>query len=62
MALALADRIAIFYDGRIIEVSPVEAFSNGGEDLKNPYSRMLIKALPENGLTLLSKEEVEGLC
>ncbi|KGF03692.1 ATP-binding cassette domain-containing protein [Anaerococcus lactolyticus] len=62
MALALADRIAIFYDGRIIEVSPVEAFSNGGEDLRNPYSRMLIKALPENGLTLLSKEEVEGLC
>ena len=32
MALNLADRIAIFYDGRIIEVSPVEAFENGGEN------------------------------
>ena len=62
MALAVADRIAVFYDGRIIEVSPVEAFKNGGGMLKNPYSRMLIKALPENGLTLLTKEEVEKLC
>lgn len=62
MALAVADRIAVFYDGRIIEVSPVEAFKNGGSMLKNPYSRMLIKALPENGLTLLTKEEVEKLC
>lgn len=62
MALAVADRIAVFYDGRIIEVSPVETFKNGGSMLKNPYSRMLIKALPENGLTLLTKEEVEKLC
>lgn len=62
MALNLADRIAIFYDGRIIEVSPVEAFENGGENLKNPYSKMLIRALPENGLTLLTKEEVDKLC
>ena len=62
MALAIADRIAVFYDGRIIEVAPVEAFKNGGEDLKNPYSKMLIKALPENGLALLTKKEVEDLC
>ena len=62
MALILADRIAIFYDGRIIEVSPVEAFENGGENLKNPYSKMLIRALPENGLTLLTKKEVDKLC
>lgn len=62
MALNLADRIAIFYDGRIIEVSPVEAFENGGENLKNPYSKMLIRALPENGLTLLTKKEVDKLC
>ena len=62
MALNLADRIAIFYDGRIIEVSPVAAFENGGENLKNPYSKMLIRALPENGLTLLTKKEVDKLC
>lgn len=62
MALACADRIAIFYDGRIIEVSSVEAFKNQGQNLKNPYSRMLIRALPENGLTLLTNKEVESLC
>ena len=62
MALALADRIAIFYDGRIIEVASRADFENGGENLKNPYSRMLIRALPENGLKLLTKEEVENLC
>ena len=62
MALSIADRIAIFYDGRIIEVSPVEAFENEGAGLKNPYSKMLIRALPENGLKLLSKDEVDDLC
>lgn len=62
MALAIADRIAVFYDGRIIEVAPVEAFKNEGEGLKNPYSKMLVKALPENGLALLTKKEVEDLC
>ena len=62
MALSLADRIAIFYDGRIIEVADRKDFENEGESLKNPYSRMLIRSLPENGLKLLTKEEVENLC
>ncbi len=62
MALSLADRIAIFYDGRIIEVADRKDFENEGEKLKNPYSRMLIRALPENGLKLLTNEEVENLC
>ena len=61
MAMEIADRIAIFYDGRIIEVADREDFENGGEKLKNPYSRMLIRALPENGLKLLTNEEVENL-
>lgn len=62
MALALADRIAIFYDGRIIEVADRSDFEKEGAGLKNPYSRMLIRALPENGLKLLTKEEVEKIC
>lgn len=62
MALDIADRIAIFYDGRIIEVAQVKDFKNQGEALKNPYSRMLIRALPENGLKLIKKDELEDIC
>lgn len=52
MALKLADRIAIFYGGRLIEVNNKEAFLNKGQGLKNPYSKRLIRALPENGMEL----------
>ena len=52
MALACADRIGIFYEGEIIEVGDRSAFDNKGEGLTNPYSRRLIRALPENGMNL----------
>ncbi|WP_297689259.1 ATP-binding cassette domain-containing protein [uncultured Anaerococcus sp.] len=52
MALACADRIGIFYEGEIIEVGDRSAFANKGEGLTNPYSRRLIRALPENGMNL----------
>lgn len=52
MALQCADRIAIFYDGKIIEIEDRDDFKNNGENLKNPYSKLLIKALPENEFIL----------
>lgn len=52
MALACADRIGIFYEGQIIEVGDRSAFANKGEGLANPYSKRLIRALPENGMDL----------
>lgn len=52
MALACADRIGIFYEGQIIEVGERSAFDNKGAGLANPYSKRLIRALPENGMDL----------
>lgn len=52
MALACADRIGIFYEGQIIEVGERSAFANKGAGLANPYSKRLIRALPENGMDL----------
>lgn len=48
-ALKIADRIAILYDGTVIETAKKEAFHGKGEELKHPYSRALWNALPQNG-------------
>jgi peptide/nickel transport system ATP-binding protein len=46
LAKSVADRVAIMYAGTIVEVSPAEAFFR--EQL-HPYSRALMKSLPEQG-------------
>jgi peptide/nickel transport system ATP-binding protein len=46
--LRMADRVAVFLDGEIVEVAPVASFSNDGADLHHPYSRALWNALPQN--------------
>ncbi len=52
-ALKIADRIAIFYAGTILEVANVEDFANDGENLKHPYTRALWNALPQNNFKLI---------
>ena len=52
LALGVADRIAIFYDGRVIETADTATFSGDGEGLSHPYSRALFRALPQNGFQL----------
>lgn len=47
-ALRIADRIAVFYAGTTVEISPVESFSGNGEQLRHPYSKALWRALPQN--------------
>lgn len=46
--LAVADRVAVFVDGEIVEVAPAAAFSKEGASLRHPYSRALWTALPQN--------------
>lgn len=43
----LADRIAVMYCGKIVEVSPAECFFNGP---LHPYSKGLLDSLPSRGL------------
>lgn len=47
LALQVADRIAIFKDGSIVEETSVEKFRTG--DLESAFSRRLRDALPEYG-------------
>lgn len=47
-ALSVADKIAVFYAGTTVEITPVENFTGRGEALRHPYSRALWRALPQN--------------
>ena len=52
LALHVADKIAIFYDGRVVETADTQTFRGDGQGLKHPYSRALFHALPQNGFNL----------
>jgi peptide/nickel transport system ATP-binding protein len=47
-SLTVADRVAVFLDGTVVEVARAEAFQGQGERLQHPYSRLLWNALPQN--------------
>ncbi len=48
LALHVADRIAVFYSGTIVEIASVSDFIKGKEFLRHPYSKAFIDALPQN--------------
>ena len=48
LALNVADRIAVFYSGTIVEITDVEDFKKGKDYLRHPYSKAFIDALPQN--------------
>jgi peptide/nickel transport system ATP-binding protein len=47
-ALRIADKVAVFYAGMIIELAPAADFQGNGERLRHPYSQALWRALPQN--------------
>ena len=48
LAFHVADRIAVFYAGTIVESAPTEDLLAGAEKLRHPYSKAFISALPQN--------------
>lgn len=58
----VADRIAIFYGGTILETTSVENFSKGDEYLNHPYSQALWRALPQNRFEPIAMEELQKVC
>lgn len=48
LAFHVADRIAVFYAGTIVEIAPTRDFIQGKEALRHPYSKAFIDALPQN--------------
>ncbi len=51
-ALNVADKVAIFYSGYVVEITDVNDFSGDGVGLKHPYTKALYNALPQNGFNL----------
>ncbi|MDO5424864.1 MAG: ABC transporter ATP-binding protein [Eubacteriales bacterium] len=52
LALEVADRIGVFYAGMTVEETPVADFASE-ETLRHPYTKVLWRALPQNGFTPL---------
>ena len=48
LAFQIADRIAVFYAGTTVEVATVADFQGDGSQLRHPYSRAFLAALPQN--------------
>lgn len=48
----IADRVAVMYAGRIVELSPAAGFF-GARGPRHPYARGLLDALPERGFTAI---------
>lgn len=59
VALQMADRIAVFHEGRTLEIAETEAFSGKGEQLQHPYTKALWNALPQNKFTPDLDEQTE---
>lgn len=49
LAFEFADRVAVFYAGTTVEITPASDFKKGPDSLRHPYSKALWHALPQNG-------------
>ncbi|WDH83284.1 ABC transporter ATP-binding protein [Paenibacillus urinalis] len=47
-ALSIADRVAVFYSGTVLEMAEAADFTGKGERLRHPYTQALWRALPQN--------------
>ena len=64
LALRVADRLAVFWEGTVVEETSVNSFSSP-QNLKHPFSKALWYALPEHKFMVLeepeSQENIESL-
>jgi len=49
LAFTIADRVAVFCNGRVVSIEDTENFVSHPDRLKSAYSRALWHALPQNG-------------
>ena len=54
LALGVADRIAVFWEGTVVEETSADSFSSP-ENLRHPFSKALWRALPEHDFSLTEK-------
>lgn len=61
LALRVADRVAVFKEGTVVEETSVESFQDP-ELLQHPFSRQLWHALPEHGFDPDAAGEADAAC
>ena len=59
LALRVADRVAVFSDGTIVEETGVESFSSA-DTLRHPFSRALWRAMPGHEFAVAAGAAREG--
>lgn len=62
IALQVADTIAVFYDGKTVDICDKEAFLQGGNTIRHPYTRALWAALPQNGFQNINPDSFMKVC
>ncbi len=60
LAFKIADRVAVFCEGRVIAIEETLNFVNSPDKLKSPYSRALWHALPQNGFYVEKRKNYSG--
>ena len=60
LAVEVADRIAVMYDGRLIDTVSATVFKGDGSDIRNPYTKALYHSLPQNGFRLYAAADVQA--
>lgn len=58
-ALTVADRVAVLYNGTVIEQATAKDFSGDGSALRHPYTQVLWKALPSQDFTVTRGRSTE---
>lgn len=61
LAVEVADTVAVFYEGRTVDMIPAADFRGDGTALTHPYTRALYRALPQNGFACYTTEEVQRM-
>ncbi len=59
--LRIADRVAIVYDGEIVEIAQTSQFKGKGEELSHPYTKALWCSLPENDFDCYDARDMSAL-
>ncbi|QIB69216.1 ABC transporter ATP-binding protein [Aminipila butyrica] len=59
-ALKIADRVAVFYGGTVLETAKTADFAQGGRGLRHPYTRALNQARPGEGFEAISGTQPYG--
>lgn len=59
LAVEVADRLAVIYDGGMIDVVEAAVFRGDGSAIIHPYTKALYQSLPQNGFALFGLKQVE---